>query len=260
MKNRVFIYSHKPGSAGARCLSEELGVKRIRHRESRYAPRVGDVLINWGASELPFHTDGVLVINQPESVGVAVNKLTAFRELSKRGVSVPRFTQCLDLAYDWCSDGVGIVARSLLSGSGGAGISLVSDPEDLFTLPGVKLYVEYITKTNEYRVHVSPHDGVIAVQRKARGLDVPDDLVNWQIRNHHNGFVFARNEDHNPPERVIQVGEEAVNALGLDFGAADVIWNKKRGEAYVLEVNTAPGLHGETLTDYGNLFRKIIGI
>jgi D-alanine-D-alanine ligase-like ATP-grasp enzyme len=36
----------------------------------------------------------------------------------------------------------------------------------------------------------------------------------------------------------------------LDFGAVDVIWNEKQQRAYVLEVNTAPGLEGQTVDDY----------
>jgi D-alanine-D-alanine ligase-like ATP-grasp enzyme len=47
---------------------------------------------------------------------------------------------------------------------------------------------------------------------------------------------------------------KAVNCLGLYFGAADVIWNDKEQRAYVLEVNTAPGLEGTTLENYANAF------
>ncbi|MNY81884.1 hypothetical protein D3C86_2236870 [compost metagenome] len=49
----------------------------------------------------------------------------------------------------------------------------------------------------------------------------------------------------------------AVNALGLDFGAADVIWNDHRKQAFVLEVNTAPGLTGTTLEKYAKALKEI---
>jgi D-alanine-D-alanine ligase-like ATP-grasp enzyme len=47
-------------------------------------------------------------------------------------------------------------------------------------------------------------------------------------------------------------------ALGLDFGAADVLFNARRNQAYVLEVNTAPGLEGQTVNDYAEAFKEMI--
>jgi glutathione synthase/RimK-type ligase-like ATP-grasp enzyme len=48
-----------------------------------------------------------------------------------------------------------------------------------------------------------------------------------------------------------------VEILGLDFGAVDIIWNKKQDRYYVLEVNTAPGLEGETVVRYANAFKEL---
>ena len=42
----------------------------------------------------------------------------------------------------------------------------------------------------------------------------------------------------------------AIKALGLDFGAVDIIYNEAEDQHYVLEVNTAPGLEGTTLQKY----------
>jgi D-alanine-D-alanine ligase-like ATP-grasp enzyme len=41
---------------------------------------------------------------------------------------------------------------------------------------------------------------------------------------------------------------------GLDFGAVDVIWNAQKEKPYVLEINTAPGLEGQTIADYAAFF------
>lgn len=43
---------------------------------------------------------------------------------------------------------------------------------------------------------------------------------------------------------------KAVNALGLDFGAVDIVTEKNTGIPYVLEVNTAPGNEGTTTQKY----------
>ena len=44
----------------------------------------------------------------------------------------------------------------------------------------------------------------------------------------------------------------------VDFGAVDVVWNQQNGQAYVLEINTAPGLAGQTITSYANAFRRFL--
>jgi len=57
---------------------------------------------------------------------------------------------------------------------------------------------------------------------------------------------------------VVEQASLAIAALGLDFGAVDIIWNNHYQLATVLEVNTAPGLEGQTITDYANYFRGLI--
>lgn len=148
-----------------------------------------------------------------------------------------------------------VVQRNLLRGSEGKGIQICTAPEQLTPAP---LYVQYVPKTDEYRVHVV-QGTVIDVQRKARSREVPDDEVNWEVRNHKNGFIFMR-EGVTPdtvPSQVQEQAVQAVQALGLDFGAVDIIWNQRRDKAYVLEVNTAPGMTGTTLDSYCQAFQAI---
>lgn len=148
-----------------------------------------------------------------------------------------------------------IVQRTLLRGSEGKGISIHDDPSTLEPAP---LYVRYIPKTQEYRVHVVKGK-VIDVQRKARSSDTPDEDVNWQVRNHKNGFIFMR-EGVTPasvPEKVIRNSLESMRLLGLDFGAVDIIWNQQHDKAYVLEVNTSPGMTGTTLDKYCEAFQAV---
>jgi glutathione synthase/RimK-type ligase-like ATP-grasp enzyme len=54
--------------------------------------------------------------------------------------------------------------------------------------------------------------------------------------------------------------EAAINAckaLGLDFGAVDLIQDIK-GNYYVLEINTAPGLEGATVANYAAAFTEAL--
>ena len=52
----------------------------------------------------------------------------------------------------------------------------------------------------------------------------------------------------------------AINACQLDFGAIDMayVYNEHSGEheAYVIEVNSAPGLEGTTLHNYVSYFQN----
>jgi hypothetical protein len=78
--------------------------------------------------------------------------------------------------------------------------------------------------------------------------------ANTYIRNHPNGWVFCREEVVIPPE-VIQLAEESVLRMRLDFGAVDIGWHPEFGVA-LYEINTAPGLEGQTLTNYANTIRR----
>lgn len=81
---------------------------------------------------------------------------------------------------------------------------------------------------------------------------------NEYIRSHANGWIFAR-EDIVEPKELRSLALEATAALGLDFGAVDIIWNEKEDKCYCLEVNTAPGLEGQTLISYTNAIRRLLG-
>jgi len=140
-----------------------------------------------------------------------------------------------------------------LTGHSGHGIIVVSPGE---RLPDAPLYVQYVKKESEYRLHVM-RGHVFDAQRKIR--DPQREPTNWQIRSHDNGFIFAREGLRVPPD----VTAQAIKALavsGLDFAAVDVLWNAKSEIAYVLEVNTAPGLEGQTVTNYATAFRRYCGL
>lgn len=254
MRYRVIPY--RQGSESARTLSRALGGMVLRLEGSAFRPRPGDVLINWGLSRQHPRLAGVPVINSPQAVAIAANKLrffTAMRHAEEstgfRTEYTPEFWTNRESIP---SDAYPVVCRTILNGHGGAGIVIANSPSELVEAP---LYVKYVKKKDEYRVHVGKGGQIIAVQRKARRRDVPDHLVNWQVRNHANGFVFVRNGVE-PPECVFRAASTAVGVLGLDFGAVDVVYfERRRGiGAKVLEVNTAPGLAGSTVGDYVRYF------
>ena len=263
-KVKPYIYAHNPNSCGAAALSAELVAKRIRHIDSKYTPRDHHVVINWGGSFiLPYILHKGTIINDVGSVALASDKLAYFRAVEysntlagNKVVPIPPWTEDIGVAEGWIGEGKTVVCRTLLNASGGKGIVLVDKKEDLVDAP---LYVQYIPKKEEYRVHIV-NGKVIHVQRKARLNTTPDQYVDWRIRNMANGFIFAFKDNKPIPPKVIEAGLNALRPVSLDFGAVDVIWNEKKQEAYVLEVNTAPGLTGTTVTKYAEAFKEGWGL
>lgn len=247
---RTRIVPYKKGSQSAKALAEALGGLRLRTEGSKFRPRADDLLINWGSGQQHPRLVGAKVLNPPEKVRIVSNKLTFFKTLGERDPEVipPFWTDRGDIP----SDVYPVVCRTVLNGHSGDGIVIANSEEELVPAP---LYTQYIKKKDEYRVHVGSTNRIISVQRKARKREVPDDDVNWMVRNHKNGFVFVRG-GVNPPETVIDVAKRAIAVTGLDFGAVDVVYHERSNRAYVLEVNSAPGIEGSTVQDYVKYFMK----
>lgn len=196
----------------------------------------------------PCHVNPDWVIIDIERPGIPILELPR----------TPKFTTSTVQAYSWLEEGFQVVARTILNGNSGAGIVFLEEAHLEEPVVNAPLYVKYVPKKQEYRVHVFRGE-VVDVQRKARRKDVADENVNWKIRNHDNGFIFARGEAlGDVPEDVLVQSKLAVAACGLDFGAVDVIFSDKEQAAYVLEINSAPGLSGSTLDGYVQRFRELM--
>lgn len=244
------IYSYNEHSKSAKNLAKALGVLRIRH----HGPLIRlDRVINWGASKIKRDIIANKILNKPINVGKASNKLECFKALDGH-VDIPNYSTCPIEANKWLAAGVTVVERHKLTGHSGEGIVIVDADKHDKVSPYAKLYVKYIPKMEEYRVHVF-RDKVFFVQRKARNKDVEDKDVNWKIRNHHNGFIYSH-IDVDVPDVAKQAGIMAVKCLGLDFGAVDIVYNKRSNKYYVLEVNTACGMEGTTLQKYVEIFKN----
>jgi predicted ATP-grasp superfamily ATP-dependent carboligase len=74
------------------------------------------------------------------------------------------------------------------------------------------------------------------------------------VQSHDNGWVFCQAGEVD--FAVQDLAMNAIKALGLDFGAVDVII--RRGKAYILEVNSAPGLEGRTLQAYVEAIKEYL--
>ena len=249
MRTRRRILPYKATSASARALARATNTLRVRLDGSRYSPRTGDVVLNWGYSgPYPQEWDRLVrFINHPKNVEIARDKRKTLELLHHNGVPTVEWTRDIDVALQWFSHGDVVVQRNTATGQGGSGIVLC-DPKALTVNapdPRGALYTKYFKKKQEFRVHVWGNDVLdIQEKKKRRGKD-----VDTKIRSYGNGWVFCR-EGVVCPEAVSLAAVAAVEALGLDFGAVDIGWNQKKELPAVFEVNTAPGVEGSTVGRY----------
>lgn len=243
MTTVITISTNGRKSNGASALAEAAGIKRWFGKKPL---KPTDVLINWGSTK-PY-PEAVTVINPPYNVGVAANKVMTFSVLGDKDVDIVPWTSNIDIVKEWLAAGHDVVVRATVTGHSGEGITIIHKGDDV---PVAPLYTRYVKKDREFRVHATTK-GVILTQRKIR--DPGREPTNWQIRSHQNGFIFAV-KNVEPNEARDKLAMAALEVMGLDFGAVDII--EKAGQFYVLEVNTAPGLEGNTLKVYADALKEL---
>lgn len=203
------IYPYKVGSQSARILKAGLDAVIIKTENSRYRYRAGHTVINWGNSRRTERMAGVPMLNQPEAVAVASNKLMTFQELYENAVPIVDFTEDRHTAQTWIEEGATVFVRNKLTGHSGEGIEVIK-PVDMtehehvavltdiagtlaghgyddlseevlghlgelelveqVEVPDAPLYTKGVENRGEYRVHVLRGE-VILYQKKSRRLD-----------------------------------------------------------------------------------------
>jgi hypothetical protein len=251
MRAKYWIYPYGP-SRGALALARTLGGKLIKRKNSKYRNRRSDVVINWGASQnVPTAAN---LVNHAEAVRKATSKLATFRELQGCKIPTLEFTRDQAVAQQW-NEKSRVFGRDLDRGSAGRGITVYESGGQV----GRHLfYTKYIRKSREFRLHVYKGRVVRVLEKLRRNGHDDNAGGNKYIRSHLNGWVFASGHfgerPYNPD--IERVAIEAVRALGLDFGGVDIGWSDRVG-AFVFEVNTAPGLEGETTTMYARAIKEV---
>lgn len=270
---RVRVVPYKRGSESAILLARALGEltgetvfsgrpmadkviagrRAIRLRSGRVRPGRPDVTVRytnvlWGADVTASNP-----IQPVSAMRVAKNKLLTFNKLKEGNVNIPAYTTSKAEAQRWINDGETVFARTHLSAYGGIGIVICNNTDHTTPLPTAPLYVKYVKKKHEFRVHVVNGAAIDVQQKRRRTGDEHDSM----IRNHDNGWVFCR-EDIVEPTGLREIAVKAVNCLGLTFGAVDIIYNEHYRALYVLEINTAPGLSETTAENYAEALLPLI--
>lgn len=188
---------------------------------------------------------------QALSYGAGVDKITQYKWFAANEVPALEFTEDRQVAKDWREAGHTVFARKLLSSSCGKGI-VVEEPtgalDELDDTVGAPVYTKYKKKKREFRVHVFADKVVRVVEKKLRkDWNGPRDS---KIRNLANGFVFCSCEDE--PAGIRELAVKAAGVVASDFAGVDIGYNEKKGELFVIEVNSAPGMEGTNIAAYAN--------
>lgn len=291
---KIYIYKGARASEGARNLQASLGATMMRAEGSTYRGRQGSVVINWGTTNQEAERIRGLAprfLNNPHAVRTVANKLTFFKAMKERMPdNVIPFTESLEEAVQFANVGGRVYARTELNGHSGAGIQLLVNDRDFNTgamrnliasgmatvtnvqttespaeLRQCRLFTTGIAgKRTEFRIHVVNGKAILRQVKLRRTDETADEARtgNSIIRNVASGWVYGVNtvDQADGVNEATQAAIEAVDKFGLDFGAVDVVYQHGSQKAYVLEINTAPGLadEGSALEKYTEAFKEYV--
>lgn len=239
----LYLAYHPKTRPTGRRLASAIGIVRagtlVRRGKALETPP--DFLVRWGNGRFAEFDVAGRSINPARAIWCAGDKLAAIRKLAEQNVSVPQ-------AWTTCP-GEGVILARSRRGFGGTDIRVCGHSP---CIPA-EWYSGFIPNEREYRIHVVGGH-IVRVVRKY--LERPDQRRSEYIKNHSNGYVFKT------PSKKLNKGRteasvKAVEALGLDFGAVDLVVDHE-GVEHVLEVNTAPACSPKTLQAYAFQLAKLI--
>lgn len=180
----------------------------------------------------------------------AANKLQQLQKFKNAGILTPPFWDKLPTA----AEDFPVLGRKLQH-HGGTDIRLIMEPEMAQIFKSSDFYTRYVPRQTEYRSWVYRRRHLATYEKR---LVRPEDAVrrNRVGANHRNGYAFLLMNSDSVPDGIRDIAAKSVEALGLDFGAVDILRGVDE-RYYVLEVNTAPGAESADRSGLKSLALKI---
>lgn len=232
------LHSRAAGITG-RKLARRLDIPHLVRTTKHW-----DTIIRFGSRE-PASADRE--INNLQAMIQCASRSNQLGLLREAGVKTPLFyTRQEMVLYDRAP--VRLAQRFVWQGRNtwGRDIEIVEKGDKLNF--NAECWVQWVDKVREWRTHII--GGKLHKILEKRGG--PEGHTVWNMRT---GFRFFYPEDI--PNGIRPLGKAAVEALGLDFGAVDIVTDTE-GEHYVLEVNTAPGLGDRSLETYATALEELL--
>lgn len=210
------------------------------------ARRSPDCQINWGRNDTSLD-----VLNG--HIGNTTNKREMRELFSAHDVPMPYLFRAVD-TIDWRdgrTDYPVIVGRPDRH-THGRGFWKIETEQQLDravrgtrTKKAATHFMEFIEAEHEIRVHVFNGKSVRMSEKHVEGT-----VGNWKQYT-----TIKPTIDSKTKQKARKAAKQAVAAVGLDFGAVDILVDAK-SNVYVLEVNSAPGIGGSLPKLYAQLFIK----
>jgi biotin carboxylase len=229
------------------------------------------IVINLGVTDdLPYEGE---LLNTQDMVRAASNKKKARQIFAEAGVPSPELFLS---AKEVSKDDLPVVGRTSYHHKGqGFWFCKTLAQVKQASREGATHFMEFVSNTREYRVHTF-------IKKKYRESEerTPESYVSIKIsekrwvgeggpdplepqKNHEFGWTFMAPKERREEELdvVRYAAKQAIAALGIDFGAVDVMYRIRAKQPYVLEVNSTPSLSDENATTcevYANRILKTI--
>ena len=215
-------------------LAQALGLHGGRERVEPIHVRWG----NYGGA------DDDVTLNKRNAVALAADKLLSLQTMQAANISIPTFsTEPTELHYPF-------LGRNEAHTRGNDIVLCIQEKD--YKINPRDYYIQYVPKKLEFRVHV--FDGNVLHTQVKHLVDAEQYRKTPYCWNHGKGFVFQTPAKKPRADRLEQA-VNAVKALGLDFGAVDMIVGDD-DQTYILEVNSAPGLSPSTAKKYVDAIAK----
>lgn len=219
----------------------------IPYTYKRRCPTSTDILIRWGSTYSRIRANKTY--NTIEAINNASNKPLARRLMREAGIDIP--DDINDLASYNRFPCVGRPTQH----AGGREFYYCQSQSDIdyAKSKGCTYFSKFYPKTAEYRVHVGSGQ-VLFISKK---VDGDTSSYNW---NHDKGFYFKVIKPAFYRPSVVNLAINAIEALGLDFGAVDIMADPTDDDlpiSVVCEVNTTPALEGYSLSKYAEYFNTL---
>lgn len=274
----IYVLYKNSGVHSGRALRHALGSMHnasVRGGFPKHFSRVArrgsnpDYIVNLGVTDIEL--DG-RVLNSREMVRTSSNKRRARATFAEAGVPSPRlFTSGKAVT----EKDLPVIGRTSYHRKG-QGFWFCKTLRDVRRAveQGATHFLEFIPRTREYRVHTFIKSRYLELPREERK---PEHYVSIKIsekvwtaegdpdpnepqKNHEFGWTFlgAQNRRAEELDVVRHAAKQAIAALGMDFGAVDVMYRIRNKRPYVLEVNSTPSLSDENADTCERYARRIL--
>lgn len=241
------ILYHPAGRLSAPKLAEAMSM-----RASCVVSQDEPIVIRWGTAARQRDITIGREINSRAALSGWRSRYQQLEKMHNAGVRVPKFSYN-PIAYPMLGRDEGKRRNT----TRGQGITYYPDVDS--PIHRHSFYTSYLPKERQFRVHVigaSTRTRELIHRHETENTPGLPDALSQPVWNHGTGFTY-RVVQGDRPKGVIPQAKAAIAALGLDFGAVDVIVHE--GTPYVTEVNTAPGLSDATLPWYVEKLTELVG-